>query len=63
MNAKKKFLNVYYKIQKNIPAELNMPIVVFAGKPFSWNAVKQEIDHGTAFGNECLKKLEKLAII
>lgn len=60
MNLKKRFLRVYYKLPRGEEKET---IVVIDGKPCSWNVVKQEVEHSTAVGVDCLEKLVKMGII
>lgn len=60
MNLQAKFLQIYANLPLNQRTEI---IVVVNNEPFTWNAVKIEVENNTDKGKEILEKLVELGII
>jgi len=60
MNLQAKFLQIYANLPLNQRTEI---VVVVNNEPFTWNAVRIEVENNTDKGNEILEKLVKLGII
>lgn len=60
MNLQAKFLQIYANLPLNQRTEI---VVVVNNEPFTWNAVKIEVENNTDKGKEILGKLVELGII
>ncbi len=60
MNLQAKFLQIYANLPLNQRTEI---VVVVDNEPFTWNAIKIEVENNTDKGNEILGKLVELGII
>jgi len=60
MSLRAKFLQIYANLPLNQRTEI---VVVANNEPFTWNAVKIEVENDTAKGKEIMEKLIELGII
>lgn len=58
--SKERFLKIYANLPLGVREEI---ILIFEGKPLTWNAAYLEVNNNTKHSQEILKKLEELKIL